>query len=80
MSRNPQVIVLATFTWIALCASVAAYAKSDSGGNYENCVGQKTAVAQTYCNAHGTDCTAEIQAAKRECRTEVRKGLRFSYQ
>lgn len=47
------------------------------GSNYSRCVAQKTAAAHYYCTHASKSCTAEVKAAAKQCRVEVKKGLRF---
>lgn len=55
----------------------AVLAASSHSANYRNCVAQKQAVAEHFCDKSGADCKAQMAAAKRECRGEVREGLKF---
>ncbi len=47
-------------------------AKAIHGVKYDTCLKEKMAVAQAYCSAHSTDCTAEKDGAAKQCRSEAR--------
>ena len=72
-----RMILSAGVAAAAIAGSGTALATSSHSTNYRNCVAQKKAVAEHYCNKSGSDCKAQMAAARRECRGEVREGLKF---
>lgn len=62
--------------FILLAAPILASA-AKNGSDYAHCVQQKQAAARYYCDKAGHDCKAELSAAQRECRSEVKEGLHF---
>ncbi len=58
-------------------APTLALASSAANSSYHRCVSQKQAVAKAYCDKAGVDCKAELSAARRECKSEVKEGLHF---
>ncbi|MBV8063846.1 MAG: hypothetical protein JOY51_09625 [Nevskia sp.] len=39
---------------------------------YDDCVKEKSAVAETFCSAHGSSCEAEKDGVAKQCRSEAR--------
>lgn len=49
-----------------------AEAKAMHGSKYENCVKEKSAVADYYCSAHSDSCQAERDGIAKQCKSEAR--------
>ncbi len=49
-----------------------AKAQAMHGSKYDNCMKEKLTVAEAFCSAHSTDCTAEKDGAAKQCRSEAR--------
>lgn len=47
-------------------------AEAMHGSKYENCVKEKTTVAEYYCSSHADSCQAEKDGIAKQCRSEAR--------